>query len=270
MFASLAIVFREGFEMVLVITILLAATRQVASAKKWILSGGTLGVLLSIMLAFAALSSDAIHSLLKAKLTGAFILIFASLLIAWTVIWMKSEGKKLSQKLSSIDLESAKSPLLSLAVVATLTVVREGSEVVLFLLGLVSQNDTSTQEILVGSSLGALGALVTGVLMYLGLIRVNIAKVFDVFAVFMTFLSAGMAINAVSKLTAIDVFPAIIPQVWDTTPYFDHHSNWLALVMHVLLGYTEKPSLMQLIVYVAVLVTIFTMTKSVNRKISQA
>ncbi|GAM74427.1 high-affinity iron permease [Vibrio ishigakensis] len=106
--------------------------------------------------------------------------------------------------------------------------------------------------------------------MYLGLIRVNIAKVFDVFSVFMTFLSAGMAINAVSKLTAIDVIPAIIPQVWDTTPYFDHHSNWLALVMHVLLGYTEKPSLMQLIVYVAVLMTIFTMTKSVNRKLTKA
>lgn len=267
MFASMAIVSREGFEMVLIITLLLAATKQVKGASRWILMGGIGGVLASILLASVALSNPFIASLLKAKLTGAIILIMASLLIAWTVIWMKSEGKRLSHKLSNLDISNAASPLLSLSLVAFLTVVREGSEVVLFLLGLMSQSSVSVHSIILGSVLGALEAIVIGVLMYFGLIHVNIGKVFDVFAVVMTFLSAGMAANAVSKLSSIGLVPSLIPQVWNTTPYFDHHSNWLALIMHVVFGYTEKPSLMQLIVYTSTLVVIFALSKKVNSRL---
>ncbi|MEZ9592683.1 iron permease [Vibrio breoganii] len=270
MFASMAIVSREGFEMVLIITLLLAATHQVKGANKWILLGGIAGVCISILLASLALSNAYIASLLKAKLTGAIILILASLLIAWTVIWMKSEGKKIGQKISNIDVSDAASPLLSLSIVAFLTVVREGSEVVLFLLGLMSQSGVSVHSILLGSVFGALEAIVIGVLMYFGLIRVNIGKVFDVFAVIMTFLSAGMAANAVAKLSSIGLVPSLIPQVWNTTPYFDHHTNWLALVMHVVFGYTEKPSLMQLIVYTSTLVVIFALSKRVNSKLNAA
>ncbi|PMG94283.1 FTR1 family iron permease [Vibrio breoganii] len=270
MFASMAIVSREGFEMVLIITLLLAATHQVKGANKWILLGGIAGVCISILLASLALSNAYIASLLKAKLTGAIILILASLLIAWTVIWMKSEGKKIGQKISNIDVSDAASPLLSLSIVAFLTVVREGSEVVLFLLGLMSQSGVSVHSIILGSVFGALEAIVIGVLMYFGLIRVNIGKVFDVFAVIMTFLSAGMAANAVAKLSSIGLVPSLIPQVWNTTPYFDHHTNWLALVMHVVFGYTEKPSLMQLIVYTSTLVVIFALSKRVNSKLNAA
>ncbi|MEZ8967443.1 FTR1 family protein [Vibrio breoganii] len=270
MFASMAIVSREGFEMVLIITLLLAATNQVKGANKWILLGGIAGVGVSVLLASLALSNAYIASLLKAKLTGAIILILASLLIAWTVIWMKSEGKKIGQKISNIDVSDATSPLLSLSIVAFLTVVREGSEVVLFLLGLMSQSGVSVHSIILGSVFGALEAIVIGVLMYFGLIRVNIGKVFDVFAVIMTFLSAGMAANAVSKLSSIGLVPSLIPQVWNTTPYFDHHTNWLALVMHVVFGYTEKPSLMQLIVYTSTLVVIFALSKRVNSKLNAA
>ncbi|MFA0028727.1 FTR1 family protein [Vibrio breoganii] len=270
MFASMAIVSREGFEMVLIITLLLAATNQVKGANKWILLGGIAGVCVSILLASLALSNAYIASLLKAKLTGAIILILASLLIAWTVIWMKSEGKKIGQKISNIDVSDATSPLLSLSIVTFLTVVREGSEVVLFLLGLMSQSGVSVHSIILGSVFGALEAIVIGVLMYFGLIRVNIGKVFDVFAVIMTFLSAGMAANAVAKLSSIGLVPSLIPQVWNTTPYFDHHTNWLALVMHVVFGYTEKPSLMQLIVYTSTLVVIFALSKRVNSKLNVA
>ncbi|MEZ9926334.1 FTR1 family protein [Vibrio breoganii] len=270
MFASMAIVSREGFEMVLIITLLLAATHQVKRANKWILLGGIAGVCISILLASLALSNAYMASLLKAKLTGAIILILASLLIAWTVIWMKSEGKKIGQKISNIDVSDAASPLLSLSIVAFLTVVREGSEVVLFLLGLMSQSGVSVHSILLGSVFGALEAIVIGVLMYFGLIRVNIGKVFDVFAVIMTFLSAGMAANAVAKLSSIGLVPSLIPQVWNTTPYFDHHTNWLALVMHVVFGYTEKPSLMQLIVYTSTLVVIFALSTRVNSKLNAA
>ncbi|GEA49809.1 iron permease [Vibrio inusitatus NBRC 102082] len=267
MFASMAIVSREGFEMVLIITLLLAATNQIKGASKWILLGSIGGVCFSVLLASVALFNPFIASLLKAKLTGAIILILACLLIAWTVIWMKSEGKKIGQRISNIDVSDATSPLFSLSLVAFLTVVREGSEVVLFLLGLVSQSSVSVHSIVLGSAFGALEAIVIGVLMYFGLIQVNIGKVFDVFAVIMTFLSAGMAANAVSKLSSIGLVPSLIPQVWNTTPYFDHHSNWLALVMHVVFGYTEKPSLMQLIVYTSTLVIIFSLSKKVNSQL---
>ncbi|UJF20347.1 MULTISPECIES: FTR1 family iron permease [Gammaproteobacteria] len=266
MYSSMAIVFREGFEMVLIITLLLAASRQIAHSKTWIISGGITGVFASCLLAYAALSSETIHQLIEAKVTGAVILIFASGLIAWTVIWMRAQGKQLSSKLK----ESAQSetPLKTLTIVAFLTVIREGGEIVLFLLGLASQNDTSTHSIFLGSLVGAAGAIVVGILMYFGLIRVNISKVFNFFSVVMTFLSAGMMASAVSKLITAGKLPAIIPQLWDTSPYFDHHSNWFALVLHVIFGYTEKPSLLQLATYIIMLVAITLWAKRVNFKMN--
>ncbi|UJF17154.1 FTR1 family protein [Vibrio sp. SS-MA-C1-2] len=268
MYASLAIVFREGFEMVLIITLLLAASRSLKGSKRWIISGGIAGVIFSAFIAYLALSNETIHRLIEAKITGAVILVFASLLIAWTVIWMKSQGKQLSEKLKS-TVESS-SPLKSLTLVAFLTVVREGGEIVLFLLGLASQDNASVHSIFLGSLMGAAGAIVVGILMYLGLVRVNISKVFNFFAVVMTFLSAGMMASAVSKFISAGVLPSIIPQLWDTTPYFDHHSNWFALVLHVLFGYTEKPSLLQLATYIVALIVIFSWSKKVNHQPTEA
>lgn len=272
MFASITIVFREGLEMAIIVSLLLAATRDIPNRSKWILGGTGAGVLLSVLLAILALNIATITTLIEGKITGGIILALSSLLIGYTVIWMKSNGMKASQdiKASVNNIKENNKPLFSLSLVAFFCVFREGIEVVLFLLGLTSDSETTGLAILSGSLIGAAGAIAAGIAMYFGFIRINLGKVFNFFAVLMSFLAAGMAMNAVSKFTSAGLINPIINPLWNSTALLDHHSNWFGLFIHVMFGYTEKPSLAQLLAYIATLSILFVLTKNQTNKLMKA
>ncbi|RYU68176.1 iron permease [Aliivibrio finisterrensis] len=269
MFASMTIVFREGLEMAIIVSLLLAATKDIPNRSKWILGGTGAGVIISVLLAILALNNATITTLIEGKVTGGIILALSSILIGYTVIWMKSNGMKASQdiKASVNDIKENNKPLFSLSLVAFFCVFREGIEVVLFLLGLTSDSETTGLSILSGSLIGAIGAIAAGVAMYFGFIKINLGKVFNFFAILMSFLAAGMAMNAVSKFTSAGIINPIINPLWNSSALLDHHSNWFALFIHVMFGYTEKPSLAQLIAYVATLSILFVLTKNQTKKL---
>jgi len=121
-----------------------------------------------------------------------------------------------------------------------------------------------------GTLIGAVGAVIVGAAMYFGLVRVNLGKVFNVFAVLMSFLSAGMMVNAISKFTSAGLITPVIPQLWDSSALLDHHVSWFGLFMHVMAGYTEKPSLAQLVAFVLTLAILYLLTKYNSRKMMNA
>lgn len=82
----------------------------------------------------------------------------------------------------------------------------------------------------------------------------------------MSFMAAGMYGNAVSKLVKHNIISPIIPQLWDTSAMFDHHTNTFALIAHVVFGYSEHPSLMQFAVYLFSIVCIFTLKFKINKE----
>ncbi|MGF1904187.1 FTR1 family iron permease [Aliivibrio salmonicida] len=269
MFASMTIVFREGLEMAIIVSLLLAATKDIPNRTRWILGGTSIGIIVSLVLAITALNNDTITTLIEGKVTGGVILALSSILIGYTVIWMKSNGMKASQgiKESVVDIKNSNKPLFSLSLVAFFCVLREGIEVVLFLLGLTSDSEITGLSILTGSLIGSVGAIACGVAMYFGFIKINLGKVFNFFAILMSFLAAGMAMNAVSKFTSAGIINPIINPLWNSTALLDHHSNWFGLFVHVIFGYTEKPSLAQLIAYVATLSILFVLTKNQTKKL---
>ena len=270
MFASITIVFREGLEMAIIVSLLLAATKNIPNRSRWILGGTGAGILISLLLAILALNNATITTLIEGKITEGIILALSSILIGYTVIWMKSNGIKASQdiKVSVNDIKQNNKPLFSLSLVAFFCVFREGIEVVLFLLGLTSDGETTGLSILSGSLIGSVGAIAAGFAMYFGFIKINLGKVFNFFAVLMSFLAAGMAMNAVSKFTSAGLIDPIISPLWNSTALLDHHSNWFGLFILVMFGYTEKPSLTQLIAYVATLSILFVLTKNQTKKLS--
>lgn len=270
MLQSFIIVFREVFEMVIVVSLLMAATKGLPKSKLWIFSGVGVGAALSLGLGAMALNNTWLAQILKSGITNSIILLLAATLIAWTVIWMKTHGKQLSSTLKqqAQAVKDAQRPLSSLALVAGMAVFREGAETVIFLMGLVGQ-DASSLDLLQGGVMGVFGASICGVAMYYGLVRINIKKLFDVCAVLMSLLAAGMAANAAAKLVTLHLLPAIILQVWDSSSLLDDHSNYIGRFLHVLIGYTNHPNLMQVIFYITTLVMIYFSLKYVNFKNNQ-
>jgi high-affinity iron transporter len=159
----------------------------------------------------------------------------------------------MAAELSKVGVEvvEGKRPLTALALVVGLAVLREGSEIVLFLYGIVA-GGTSVSELLAGGLLGlAAGAAFTG-LTYLGLLSIPSRYIFMVTTILITLLAAGMAAQAVKFLDQAGYVSAMGDRLWDTSEWLSEGSIFGKL-LHALIGYTEQPTEMQVVVYLAVI-----------------
>jgi high-affinity iron transporter len=91
------------------------------------------------------------------------------------------------------------------------------------------------------------------VLTYGGLLTIPTRYIFQVTSVLIALLAAGLAAQAVQFLDAAGVVTTLEKTVWDTSAWLSE-SSLFGKLLHTLIGYTERPSEMQLLVYVAVLV----------------
>jgi high-affinity iron transporter len=260
--AALIIVFREVFEAGLIIGIVLAVTRTVPHRNLWI-GGGVLGGVLGACLvaAFAGALSN-LFAGMGQELFNAAILGIAVVMLTWHNVWMARHGREMASEVRAIGqavAEGSKS-LLALAVVVGVAVLREGSEVALFLYGIVTSDGGSALSLALGGVIGlVLGALVC-MLTYAGLISIPMRSLFAVTTVLITLLAAGMAAQAVAFLEKANWLTAMSGVVWDSSWLLDE-SSIPGKALHTLIGYTDQPTMMQLSVYVAVLVITFVLMR---------
>ena len=139
MLGALIIVFREVIEAGLVIGIVLAATRGIAGRGWWVALGILLGVLgASVVAVFAGAISNAFAGSGQ-ELLNAAVLIIAVISLTWHNVWMAEHGREIAAQMRKVgsDVSEGRKPLTALTVVVFVAVMREGSEIVLFLYGIV-------------------------------------------------------------------------------------------------------------------------------------
>ena len=258
MLSSLIIVFREVLEAGLIVGIVLAATRSVPRRGWWV-SGGVIGGVLGacIVAAFAGAISNAFAGVGQ-EILNATILCVAVLMLAWHNIWMASHGRELAAQMSAVGSAVAEGsrPMYALAIVVGLAVLREGSEVVLFLYSIAASDGGSAVSMTAGSGVGILlGAAVSG-LIYAGLLGIPTRYLFSVTGWLITLLAAGMASQAVAFLGQAGLVPPLVDTVWDTS-WLLSDATTAGRMLHTLIGYTDRPSAMQLIAYIGTLLAIF-------------
>jgi high-affinity iron transporter len=263
--AALIIVFREVFEAGLIIGIVLAVTRTVPHRNLWI-GGGVLGGVAGACLvaAFAGALSN-LFAGMGQELFNAAILGIAVVMLTWHNVWMARHGREMASEVRAIGqaVADGSKSLLALAVVVGVAVLREGSEVALFLYGIVTSDGGSALSLALGGATGlVLGALVC-MLTYAGLVSIPMRSLFAVTTMLITLLAAGMAAQAVAFLEKANWLTAMSGVVWDTSWLLDE-SSIPGKALHTLIGYTDQPSAMQLSVYVAVLVITFVLMRLVG------
>lgn len=265
MLASMVIVFREMLEMSLVIGVLLAATRGIADTRRWIVLGSAGGLLSAVILALFMEELESSFTGDGEFVFNAVVLLIASGLIAWTVIWMRGHAAELNARMKHVgsSVSAGDLPYRSLALVSLAVVMREGMEAVFFLFGAASAG-ADRLSMLGGGLLGVLAGLVFGYVIYHGLIRIPLRYVFTVIGWMLVLLAAGMASQAAYNLVLIDWLPAW-GQVWNSSSWLPQESM-LGELLHVLLGYDERPSLMQVLVFVMTLLVVLLW----QRKVMQA
>jgi high-affinity iron transporter len=155
--------------------------------------------------------------------------------------------------------EGSKS-LLALAVVVAVAVLREGSEVVLFLYGVLASGGDSAWSVALGGLAGLVLGAVVCALTYLGLLRIPMRALFGTTTVLIALLAAGMAAQAVAFLMQANWLNAFDTVAWDSG-WLLSDSSFLGRALHTLIGYTDQPTVMQLGVYLAVLAVTFVLMR---------
>jgi high-affinity iron transporter len=191
------------------------------------------------------------------ELFNACVLGIAVVMLMWHNAWMARHGREIAAEMRQVGtaVSEGARPLTALAVVVGLAVLREGSEVVLFLYGIFASG-TSGMSLLLGGVLGiAAGAAFTA-LTYFGLLAVPTRHIFSVTSWLIALLAAGMAAQSVQFLNNGGLLVALDRIVWDSS-WLLAEDRLLGRLLHILIGYTERPTEMQLLVYIATLFAMF-------------
>jgi len=260
--AALLIVFREVFEAGLIIGIIMAVTRGVPGRGFWVTTGIVAGVLGAGLVALFTSQLSQLFGGSGQELFNAGILGFAVVMLAWHNVWMARHGRELAAEMRAAGAavaEGSKS-LAALAVVIAIAVLREGSEVVLFLYGVAASGGGTNLQMVVGGFAGlVLGALIC-LLTYFGLITIPMRHLFAVTSALIALLAAGIAAQAIAFLQQANILTAFGETVWDTS-WILSDSSFVGRALHTLIGYVDQPTAMQLIAYAATLSVILVLMK---------
>lgn len=255
MLAALLIVLREVLEAALIVGIVLAATEGIAGRGRWIAGGIAAGLAgAGLVAAFAGAIAGAIEGTGQ-ELFNAGVLLTAVAMLGWHNVWMARHGRELAAKARAVGsaVMAGERPLYALASVCGLAVMREGSEVVLFLYGVATE--AGAAAIVTGGLLGLLAGIAVGALLYLGLLRIPAGQLFAVTGWLILLLAAGLAGQAAAYLLQAGYLPALGEELWDTSWLLSEHGV-VGNLLHALVGYAERPSGIQVLAYALALVVI--------------
>jgi high-affinity iron transporter len=257
MLATAIIVFREVLEAALVVGIVLAASRGVPRRAVWVGGGVAVGVLGAAVVAAGADALAAAVNGVGQELFNAAILFTAVAMLGWHNIWMSRHGRELAAAAATLGraVAGGRRPLYALALVVGIAVLREGSEIVLFLYGIAVASGAGGFGMLLGGLLGLAGGVAVGSVIYFGLLAIPLRRLFTVTSWLILLLAAGMASQGAAFLMQANLLPALGNNVWNTSALLSENSL-LGLLLHVLIGYTAQPAGIQVVFYLATVVII--------------
>ncbi|HVM80926.1 MAG TPA: FTR1 family protein [Stellaceae bacterium] len=249
------ITFREVLEAALVVTLVLAASKGTPRRGRWVAGGVAFGVVGASVVAALAAEISALLEGVGQEVFNACVLFLAVAMLGWHNVWMGRHGKEMAAeaaRLGRLVLTGGR-PLYALSIAVGLAVLREGSELVLFLDGLVAAGNGG--DLWQGVLLGFGAGIALGSILYMGLLRIPARHLFRVTGWMILLLAAGMAAQAAAFLTQADYLPALGNRLWDTSALLSE-SSILGQILHVLVGYVAQPSGIQLVFYVATILIV--------------
>jgi len=267
MLGALIIVFREVIEAGLIVGIVLAVTRGLSGSRLVIVAGIVAGIVgASLVAAFAGVIAEALAGIGQ-EIFNASILLIAVVMLTWHNVWMASHGRELAADVKRVGeaVRSGSQSIVALGVVCAVAVMREGSEVALFMYGLVAAGGSTAIELLIGSLLGLAAGVGVTALTYLGLVAIPQRRLFTVTTALISLLAAGLAAQAVLFLQQAGVLTMLSQTAWDTSAILSDTSLF-GRVLHTLIGYSDQPSVLQVVVYGLTLAAIIALTKTIGSR----
>jgi high-affinity iron transporter len=256
--ASFLIGLREGLEITLVVSILIAylvkSDRRRQLVPLW--AGVALAVTLAVL--FGALLTYTETTLLadpaSRDLFEAITSVVAVVLVTWMIFWMRRTARGLKGELTG-KLETAiGGGTLAIAGIAFVSVVREGLETAL-LFYTAAQGATSTLTPLLAISAGLATAVLLGFGLYAGAIRVDLGKFFTVSGVLLVFVAAGIVKYGVHDFQEAGVLDGLHSTAFDISGVLDPNS-WYGAAIGGMFNLSAAPTVLETVAHLLYLVPV--------------
>jgi high-affinity iron transporter len=248
-FGAAVLTFREGLEAALIVAIMLGYLRKVGRLDMqwsvWVgaISAAALAVGFTLILQLIGAQFDYPAKGIYEGVTS----LLAVVMLTSMILWMARQARYIKGSLEhSMKDRLARGAVWGLLALAFMTVAREGVETALFLSA--SAFQSSGMETLVG---GIVGLLVSGVVawaVYVAGVRLQLRTFFKVTSILLVVFGAAILRYAIHEFEEVSWLPPIVESVWNTGQWVPTSSP-LGAVLQALIGYTSRPSLMQLIGY---------------------
>ncbi|HLF71985.1 MAG TPA: FTR1 family protein [Dehalococcoidia bacterium] len=250
MLFSFLILLREGFEITLILAIVLGYLKRTGNThlfpQVWFGAGAALVI---------SIVAGAVLELTTAELSGAaqemlegFTMLFAVIVLTWMVFWMKRQAASIGRDLRhQVDIAIEHGSLIALVMLAFSAVLREGLETVLLLFAGASVQRGDTGPFLLGALAGGAIACALGYAVYRGSHAIPMRQFFTVSGILVLIIAAGLLSNGIAELQESGLFH-LGSRPWDTDSTLSQTTT-LGKFLHTLIGYDSAPTWGQIILY---------------------
>lgn len=272
MIPSFIITFRETLEAALVVGIVLSylvRTRQ-TQYNNIVYLGIASGIVASIIGAVLfTIIADGFSGRAEKIFEGITMLVGA-LLLTTMILWMMKQ-KHVAQALEHrVASELSKTHKLGLGLLVFIAILREGIETVIFLS---AASFVSTNNSMFGALAGIVAAIILGYAMFLGSMKINIKKFFNITSILLILFAAGLVAHGIHELQEAKIITTVQEHVWDINPAANpdgsypllHEKGYFGSIIKSLFGYNGNPSLVELLSYLAYLAFVFGLWKKIER-----
>ena len=269
MIGTFVLYLREGLEASLIVSILFAALRQLRlmhwARAVWIgIVLALLGSVLGGVIFF--LTIHYYDGSVYDTIFGSMAFLIAVVVLTLMTFWMQKHSRTLKSDL--VAKASSASSGFALGLLAFTTVGREGIETALFTLAF-ALNSSSPWLLALGAILGVLAAVALSFMIYRLGYKLDYRIFFRIMGILLIIFAAGFLANAAQALQAAGWLPIGTATLWNISGILNEESN-LGALLHNMLGYSQAPTVLQEILYVAYLLIVggyfFWMTRKPKKK----
>ncbi|KAB8310733.1 FTR1 family protein [Erwinia endophytica] len=256
MFVPFLIMLREGLEAALIVSLIASYLKRTQRSEwfgaMWI--GVFVAVALCLGVGYFINETTGEFPQKEQELFEGIVAVIAVGILTYMVFWMRKVSRNVKAQLEdAVDnaLQKGKGSGWALIMMVFLAVAREGLESVFFLLAAFQQDVGIAPP--VGAVLGLLTAIVLGMVIYWGGVRLNLAAFFKWTSLFILFVAAGLAAGAIRAFHEAGLWNHFQTVAFDLSHSLST-STLVGTLLEGIFGYQETPSVSEVAVWFIYLV----------------
>jgi len=243
---------REGLEAALVVSILIAFLVKTdrRSSLPYVWLGVGVAVLLSVGFGALITFTTSTMSFQQQEAFGGGMSILAVAFVTGMIFWMRKAARTIAAELRGKMAKALEIGPLAVAVVAFVSVGREGLETAVFFYSSVQSAGVGTVEPLIGFLIGIAIAVALAWLLYAGAIRFDLGGFFTWTGALLVFVAAGVLAYGLHDLQEAAILPGLNTLAFDLSTTVPE-ASWYGALLKGIFNYSQQTTVLQAVAWVA-------------------